>query len=164
MYLKFTPYINMLKQVIYCIVAILFLQSSMAQKILRPIWTNPFVGRYSEFSPDGNFVLTGSKDSTARIWDSRTGDRLAVIGKYNGAVNTTQFSVTGDTVLVSDDYGEVYMYSVSGLHPSAIESEGTKGNDTDINVVYETMYSESSSTKRYRKQYHIPLPIIWVMK
>lgn len=87
-----------------------------------------------QFSPNGNYIITGSKDSTACIWDSRTGERLSRMGKYMGSVNTAQFSVTGDTVLVSDDYGEVHMYDVSGLHPSAVESELYESTDNTLYV------------------------------
>jgi hypothetical protein len=51
------------------------------------------------FSPDGQTVLTGSDDKTARLWDAKAGDRLYEPLVHNGSVRAVAFSPDGQTVL-----------------------------------------------------------------
>ncbi len=46
----------------------------------------------SVFSPDGSRVLTASADSTARIWDAATGERVHTLDGHQGAVNRAVWS------------------------------------------------------------------------
>lgn len=57
----------------------------------------------ANFSPDGKWIVTGSWDNTARIWDSRTGkDVLKLVG-HTGFVNSACFSPDGTQVLTASD-------------------------------------------------------------
>jgi WD40 repeat protein len=50
------------------------------------------------FSPDGKYVLTASRDNTARLWDSRSGNAL-VIMKHSDWVNSAEFSADGSSIV-----------------------------------------------------------------
>jgi len=51
------------------------------------------------FSPDGQTVLTGSFDQTARVWDACTGAPRGEPLKHNRGVSAVAFSPNGQTVL-----------------------------------------------------------------
>jgi WD40 repeat protein len=54
-----------------------------------------------EFSPDGNLVVTGSKDRTARIWDAHTGALLHTLSRHSGTVGDASFSPDGQWVVTA---------------------------------------------------------------
>ncbi len=49
-------------------------------------------------SPDGAFIVTGSDDSTARIWDARSGAERAVLESHKGPV--TSVAVSPDSAFI----------------------------------------------------------------
>jgi WD40 repeat protein len=51
------------------------------------------------FSPNGNTILTGSDDSTARLWDIKNGKPIIVFIGNTGPVQSVAFSPDGKTVL-----------------------------------------------------------------
>jgi WD40 repeat protein len=58
-----------------------------------------------EFSRDGTKVLTGGHDTSARVWDSRTGVELAIIklpGKYDTGTMRVAFNPDATTVALKD--------------------------------------------------------------
>ena len=48
-----------------------------------------------EFSPDGTRLASGSKDKTVRLWDTDTGDELAILRKHTAWTNVLAFSPDG---------------------------------------------------------------------
>ncbi len=55
------------------------------------------------FSPEGDRVLTGSDDKTARLWDARSGKPLGELLRHNGALRAVAFSPEGDRVLTGSE-------------------------------------------------------------
>ncbi len=55
-----------------------------------------------QLSPDGQTLLTFGKDSTARLWDARTGQPIAILRKGDERVFNCGFSPDGRTVFTDD--------------------------------------------------------------
>ena len=55
----------------------------------------------AQFSHDGRFVVTASSDSTARVWDARTGKPVSQSMQHASAVNSAQFSPDGSFVVTA---------------------------------------------------------------
>ncbi|MGF1456269.1 MAG: TIR domain-containing protein, partial [Alphaproteobacteria bacterium] len=65
------------------------------------------------FSPDGGTVLTGSRDHTARLWDSASGQTLQVLEGHDGAVYSAVFSPDGRTVLTGSEDGTARLWDAA---------------------------------------------------
>jgi WD40 repeat protein len=59
------------------------------------------------FSPDGEVVLTGSGDWTARLWDTATGKPIGMPFHHDSGVVAVAFTSTGDAVLTKSEDGDV---------------------------------------------------------
>jgi WD40 repeat protein len=53
----------------------------------------------ASFSADGGRVVTASLDSTARVWDARTGQEIAALRGHEGFVRSASFSADGGRVV-----------------------------------------------------------------
>ena len=51
------------------------------------------------FAPDGQTVLSGSDDTTLRLWDVATGDPIHIFEGNGGRINSVAFAPDGQTVL-----------------------------------------------------------------
>jgi len=51
------------------------------------------------FSPDGKTVLTGSADTTSRLWDAATGKQIGPPMRHPDWVHAVAFSPDGQTML-----------------------------------------------------------------
>jgi WD40 repeat protein len=54
------------------------------------------------YSPDGKLVVTGARDSTARIWDAGSGRTVAIL-RHSGPVNMVSFDSSGKYVLTASE-------------------------------------------------------------
>ena len=59
------------------------------------------------FSPDGRFILTGSWDRTARLWDAGTGAEIRTFEGDGSEVNSVSFSPDGRLILMGTNRGVV---------------------------------------------------------
>jgi WD40 repeat protein len=57
------------------------------------------------FSPDGKAVLTGSRDTTARLWNAADGTPIGPPLWHQGFVNAVVFSPDGKAVLTGSSDG-----------------------------------------------------------
>jgi WD40 repeat protein len=69
----------------------------------------------ANFSADGKWIITSSKDATARVWDASTGHQITVLAGHSDWVNRAEFSPDSrlaltasrdKTTLVWQRYGE----------------------------------------------------------
>jgi len=54
-----------------------------------------------QFSPDGQRIVTASRDKTARVWDAKTGHPVTEPLKHEQAVGSAQFSPDGKRVVTA---------------------------------------------------------------
>lgn len=50
------------------------------------------------FSAEGDKIVTGSFDHTARIWDVNSGKCIRVLDDHQGEISSTQFEFSGEFV------------------------------------------------------------------
>ena len=55
------------------------------------------------FSPDGQRVVTGSYDNTAKVWDAANGRELLTFKGQSGGVRTVAFSPDGQRIITGSD-------------------------------------------------------------
>jgi serine/threonine protein kinase/WD40 repeat protein len=69
------------------------------------------------FSPDGEWIATGSLDYSARIWETRTGQRVATLSTPSSPAFRVQWSPTGEHLAVNlNNPREVFLYRITGRH------------------------------------------------
>jgi WD40 repeat protein len=57
----------------------------------------------AQFSPDGQRIVTASKDKTARVWDAQSGKLLTTLQGHGAAVLKTEFSPDGERIVTASD-------------------------------------------------------------
>jgi WD40 repeat protein len=66
------------------------------------------------FSPDSKFVLTGSEDGTARLWNAQTGVVVTTLFGNKSYVRRVAFSGDGKSIIVISDETRLYPCLVCG--------------------------------------------------
>lgn len=64
------------------------------------------------FSPDGAYIVAGSKDNTARVWELATGNEQARMN-HGSAVYAVLFTLDGQLVASGDDHGSIRVWNAA---------------------------------------------------
>jgi Tol biopolymer transport system component len=67
--------------------------------------------RSASFSPDGGQIVTASLDSTAKVWDARTGQEKFLLTGHQDAVLDAQFSPDGKTIVTASVDGTARLWN-----------------------------------------------------
>ncbi|MBT3270138.1 hypothetical protein HN371_23535 [Candidatus Poribacteria bacterium] len=76
--------------------------------------------RWVNFSPDRKYVVTGSEDMTAQLWDVATGRRVAAPLRHTSAVLSAEFSPDGKHIATVSSQGS-RLWSLPGIPKSLSE-------------------------------------------
>lgn len=72
----------------------------------------------ADISPNGDMIVTGSWDQSAKIWDVESGRAIRKLdGVHTGYVNSVEFSPDGETILTGSDDGTARLWDVSTGEP-----------------------------------------------
>jgi eukaryotic-like serine/threonine-protein kinase len=72
---------------------------------------HPQLVYHAAFSADGRYIVTSSKDGTARVWEVSTGNPAAPPLQHSGAVVWAQFSPDGNQLLTVRDHHFVQLWN-----------------------------------------------------
>ena len=67
------------------------------------------------FSPDGKWLVTGSEDNTARLWDTRTRKPVVTLLGHPNIVYAAAFSPDGKTLATGSRDGLIKLWSLATL-------------------------------------------------
>lgn len=99
------------------------------------------VVRCAAYSPDGEYVASGSEDYTLRIWNVSYGQCLLVFKGHTGCVVEVDFAPDGHSVISKSDDGTVKTWSFPPLQHLI--------NDTKV------LFDERSFTPEERKKFYL---------
>jgi WD40 repeat protein len=71
------------------------------------------------FAPDGKSLVTGSWDTTLRLWDTASGKLLRDLVGHNAPVQSAEFSPDGKALASGDAEGKVMLFNVATGQRSA---------------------------------------------
>lgn len=99
------------------------------------------------FSPDGRFILTGSHNRTAQLWDVKTGKPLRQFAGHRGAVVSVAFSPDGNLALTASDDGTALLWDVA----SGTAVRRFAGHTSNVSGAVFTNEGQSVVTASYDK-------------
>jgi WD40 repeat protein len=73
------------------------------------------------FSPDDQWIVTGSSDNTARLWNAATGELLYTFSVLEQIVFDVAFSADGSAILFSKSDGSAELWNADQNRPGAVE-------------------------------------------
>jgi WD40 repeat protein len=89
------------------------------------------------FSPDGRFLLTGSWDSTARLWDAATGQQLRSFKVPPAWVTSAAFSPDGHFVVTGSNDGIARLWdAATGKNVHSFDAHIGASPNIPVHVAY----------------------------
>jgi WD40 repeat protein/serine/threonine protein kinase len=85
---------------------------SSFSRIGEPMLGHDFGINTISFSPDDSLIASGSTDSTVRLWDSTTGEELAVL-QAAAPIQTLAFSADGSKLYTGDRDGTILIWDMA---------------------------------------------------
>ena len=110
-----------------------------------PIWTgshNSYVLSVA-FSPDGNYLASGSHDNTIKLWDVKNGSTIWT-GSHNSYVNSVAFSPDGNYLASGSNDKTIKLWSI-------IISEIRKFLAKKHPIIFASKDEFESTTKYYKR-------------
>jgi WD40 repeat protein len=86
------------------------LYSQEKAELIVPVGHSDYITSI-DVSPDNKYLLSGSKDRTAKIWDIQSGKELLTLWSGESDVTAVDISPDGKKMLVADEYGNLVIYS-----------------------------------------------------
>jgi WD40 repeat protein len=77
------------------------------------------------FNRDGDLIVTGAADHTARVWEARTGKGLETLSGHEGPVTSASFSPDGRRLLTVSADRTARLWDVAGGKQAAVYTAGT---------------------------------------
>jgi WD40 repeat protein len=85
------------------------------------------------FSPDGQFLISGSEDNTIRLWDLKSGEWKRIFKGHGEAVSSVLFSADGKTIFSGSHDRTAKLWNLE--NGELIRTyEGHKGRILDIAI------------------------------
>jgi WD40 repeat protein/uncharacterized protein YndB with AHSA1/START domain len=78
--------------------------------------------------PDGRFLVAGSKDHTARVWDLKTNELVETLRGHTDYVNTVRFNSSGTTLATGGADDCLRIWDVKSWKPTAV----LRGHQMDV--------------------------------
>ncbi len=99
-----------------------FMQAMSSASVLAAEKTEIFVqlGHQSDvntaaFSPDGKYLVTGSSDKSAKLWDAASGSEIRTFTGHTAKINAVAVSAGGRLIVAGDEKGNIKLWdAVSG--------------------------------------------------
>lgn len=66
------------------------------------------------FSPDNNFIVSGSTDKTIRVWDITTGLQVKIFTEHSETITALEFTKDGKYVLSASDDHTLKLWDING--------------------------------------------------
>ncbi|KAL7578371.1 hypothetical protein ACA910_012773 [Epithemia clementina (nom. ined.)] len=114
----------------------------------RPVPVRMFSGHVSanvncvKWHPNANYVVTGSDDKTARLWDIQTGRTVRILTGASAGINTLQISPGGRYCAGADYSGLVHLWDLgSGKKMSVFRSFLGSSSTREQNVLHSISFS-----------------------
>jgi WD40 repeat protein/tRNA A-37 threonylcarbamoyl transferase component Bud32/tetratricopeptide (TPR) repeat protein len=71
----------------------------------------------AQFSPDGELVITSSKDATACLWSTRSGTAVGEPLRHNAGITWVEFSPDGQSIVTASEDGTARVWNVQSQKP-----------------------------------------------
>ncbi|MCX5637545.1 MAG: protein kinase [Planctomycetota bacterium] len=83
------------------------------------------------FSPDGKRIVSGSADSTIKVWDAETGLEVMTLRGHQGPVSSIAFSPDGKRIVSGGSDGTVKVWDVE----TGAELTTLRGHESDVTSI-----------------------------